>query len=454
MAPNDILGEALKQAQAQALAQNPYSQGGAMFGQFKNPYASKNPWENIAAGAIQQGISGLASGFGQGQVAKDMGILSQVVPDLYQNPGQAVNPGVDPSVFNNLQVVGQARQQGALDNINQIAAIAEARERAKGQSPAGQLKLSEAQLGIIKQVQELVDQNAMPQGSVERAIATFTGQPMPVSTPVAQSQAEGSVGKPVMGAPVLPQAATEQVAPSKTMDALIKKYSGPGVPRGEAIKLASEEAKGDISVAVDNEKKQQDTLIKEREKLGAILKESNEKTGRLNDSLAKYEAAQADMPNFFGATGGLEESYTNLMAVFGTGARGERANAQLNAKKAVETIGAEFMAQLRKDLMPGALTEKELEFLQKTVQSAYNTPGQNKIILENLKSMRDAQNTYNSFLASGARKGLTQREIESNWSQMRDQLGGSFLITEEGSPIAVANPLLAEIRAVIMEGGS
>ena len=151
----------LTQALQASMARNPYAQLGAGISQAKNPYLGKDPWNDLAAIGAQGFIGGLAGGYGQAQVQNDMGRIAPIMGQLYQNPTQATNPGIDDALFNDL-VLGATKsnleQQKKWADIYQTEAI---KSQIQAADPLNQIRASREGLDLARELERAQKSGAL-----------------------------------------------------------------------------------------------------------------------------------------------------------------------------------------------------------------------------------------------------------------------------------------------------
>lgn len=440
----------LTQALQASMARNPYAQLGAGISQAKNPYLGKDPWNDLAAIGAQGFIGGLAGGYGQAQVQNDMNRIAPIMGQLYQNPTQVTNPGIDDALFNDL-VLGATKsnleQQKKWADIYQTEAI---KAQIQGADPLNQIRTRKEGLDLVREL-EWAQKNGMlaqsPGATNQEADIEGAKQAAPMAVPSPQD-VFGAVAMPAQAqAPAMAANAAQEMSqqqallPVPSLEEAMSKY--PSL----SYKDAEKEALGDIrEVKKANLKLQTEALKPKAPKaeakggqddLAAWLEETSKVYNQIDMPVQAIGAALPKLPDF-GAPLGIgkakEVGYElGARALKGT-PQGDSINEALKARGVINSNIPKFIGEIRKFVLPGSLTEKELVFLFSTVPTEAKTEAENLAIYETMVKARDLLKFENSFKQYMAKRGFNKSQIIGKWEDTRRQLGGSFLVNGELNP--------------------
>lgn len=437
----DYLAEAIKAAQQQAIASNPYANFGQMFGSAKMPANSGNPWNNLAGIAAQQAIAGLATGFGQADVNNQMQQIAPQIGQLYANPMAAKQGQVDDSVWGPL--LNAAYQNEAARRAEQAQFMGQEKYKvdiapdSPGKRTENMIKTIELNNLLREQGLDLngnpLVQKEAPVVAVAPAAAAsqiVAENPTPVATPVAPvvTATTSNVGdfakikKQFLDSDptITPAQASEyanQYIKDKTAEALKIKESE--LRKGE--KEADQKGQG---------------AVKQAENFQTKLADLDKTYNNLDMAVADLTSAVKDPVDYGGVTGGLQELYD-----WGVGARmlPEGSEAQLasqrrlNSAKKLSTTAPDVIGKMIKETLSGPTSDKDLAFFLQKMPTKYETPGEQKTALAQLQKARDYARFKSSFMNQRLQLGRSPAQIDSELEAFRSALGGSFVNATTGN---------------------
>jgi hypothetical protein len=431
----DYFEEMLKAAQGNALASNPYVQYGSAFGQAQNPYLgykNADPYQAYGAMAVQGALSGLLSGYGQGQVNKDMAQITPQLQQLYNDPLSAQKPDdvdlglwnsfAQAGLLNNLQGKREIQQAGLLEasklsvnpqtKLNQTQALAakadllERMDYMQREQPELFAKLTgQAPQGAVQQLTEQVPTPKLP--TPDQVLKAE-----PAQAPAAKFTAAGAEGPKLIPVPTMEEAM--------------------GMFPGLAYDKRREKAAGVISSAVsENLKIQRDFVKPVKEDKAAAAPKADDGFDATDQALNVMANAIKDIPRSYGGTLGGVTKWLNtqgaVMLPEGSDAQAATAKATtavslLNSAKPIS------IAPLRQEVLKGSTSDKDVAFLLQALPSDdFNIKEANFAIMNNLLALRDLRKTQRLFKAFGESNGWSDEKILQQWDGLRAKSGGSFL---------------------------
>ena len=420
---DDFLDQALAKVTQQAAATNPYMQFGNLFAQQKNPATANDPWGSIAAGAVQNLVSGMATGYGQAQVQNDLSQIAPILPQLYQDPSTVQNPGIDPSIFNTLQIGGIKNQQ---EQQRELAKFFQ-QETIKSQlNPQAGLYGSQkrlADLDLIRGLNEFqLQQQAMREAQGGAVQPNTTAAAAPLAAPT-QGVAAPSNGQ-------------QDAVPG--LEQLRQKYLALGQP----FQKANEAAIAEQGKVLDENRKRVTSASEiqnkakadqEKSELEALTKRQ-QAFDNINLAVSQMEGAMENLPDYGGTFGGMKSMFDeNAARYLPEGSSLQKGAAEKQAAAAKMAAASPIvLGPIRQQLMPGSLTEKELQFLFKLVPDEFKLSSANQEILGGLRSIRDLSKLENLYISDAKGRGKSLIEAKTELDGIRSQLGGS-LIDDRGS---------------------
>lgn len=153
--------------------------------------------------------------------------------------------------------------------------------------------------------------------------------------------------------------------------------------------------------------------------------------------LGQSMAAVRDPSLYQGSLGDIVNDIWTFLSSVGVDIRGLDSAAILN------TGSSMLMGNLRKDLMPGPLSDRDLQFLIRMTPSLTKTPKQNAAILNMYRKMYQRQRDVLSFMTSYGRKNNT---LNGCYEAMRDAGLDTPIFTEEEKSFAATG------RGLLKEG--
>ena len=433
----DYLADAIKAAQQQALAENPYAQFGSSFAQTKNPYASKDPWENIAAAAAQSFLGGTAMGYGKADVANDFSKLAPVIPDLYLNPDKAVNPGMDSDAFNRMLIAAKQQQGSNQSALSQL--IQEEKIKNSLNPQLGKYQVDEEK-GLLELLQMQRDMQPVGAAGAAKAAGDNSTASLPPGSPTKAVDSVSPVD--TTAKPSALKAALEKIKSerpdmtNKEFKEVSKAYTEAEIQR-ETNALKTE---GDLKADLSKKDKEQDIELKNQKiKDDADFDTSDQAIKAMGNALN-------DLPDYSGPFGSIADTYNRKVLA----QMPKDSEDYINASRkvvAAETIGSLspiIVAPIRKSVLSGATSDFDVQFLLRVLPNEFKLGDVNKAVFGNLKAAADIRRAEKLFRTRSEAAGLSQKEIVDSFNQVRNLMGGSFL-SEEGTLKPQFNLLLTKL---------
>lgn len=430
------LEDTLAALQQQGLAANPYAQFGSAMGQAKNVYIGDDPYKALAANAAQSFIAGLAGGYGQGQVKQDLAKVPGLIPQLYANPTQVVNPGIDSGSFNALQIAAQADIQQQARDIYQAGLIEREKQQYNPAVPGMQADAALKQMDLLAQLEKRKAfenartlQQSAPSVPTSQAASGGVVDPVTPQTvlnpqaPTAKPAGQGQVGRSLpeflaqFRSAALPDMESQQKADAAAMEAY----------QAEQNNLATQKANQDKITA--------DKLATEQTKFNEELRNSSSAINTLDTTISKLQSIIPNIPDY-GApfVGEYAKLKDEIVARTPLGKFDDAAQKRLVAASTLDAITPKFAGEIIKAALPGPLTEKELAFVIKALPGENKTQQQNQAIVDYMTVARDLGKFENAFKQAGVKSKLTPPQINQLWEKERARLGGSFLLDGKVNP--------------------
>lgn len=436
----DYLGEALAKIQQQSLANNPYAQFGSVLSQAKNPYATADdPWGALAANAAQSLLGGIASGYGQGQVNREMGQIAPLVPQLYADPMAATNPGIDAGMFGSLQVAAQNDRASRQKELQDLFLSESVKQQLNPQAPLFQIQASREKMRYARELGALlgVDPNQIAAASGQTPSEQLPQGQLPAAEQVFKAPATVPTQQP-QNQPQAPEAGLQEVA-VPNQQAEFQRLMATGMDYDAAMEAANKNVADAIkfnrdlkmeSLKQSGAEKELKTKA-ELEQNAAYDKAAMERSATLSSldqNMSLLEGAIEDLPDYgMPVTGDLASMFDQFAARTPMlGKMSSKANKNLSASSTVSTAAPAIAGALLKEAKLNPVTEKELEFVLKAYPSTGKTKEQNRAIITGLKQGRDLLKFDTLFTQAYRKRGLTPAQINQKLEEERARMGGSF----------------------------
>jgi hypothetical protein len=420
----DYLSDALANIQQQSYAQNPFVQFGASLGNqganAKAIYTNPDPWKQIALSGAMSLMGGLSTGYGQSQVNKDMAQVAPLVPQLYNDPYAVRNPGMKDSIFNSLITAAANEKQKRIADLMDLGLS----ETAKfGGNPLAQVQAKGYETENILKNMDLLERLQYVQQQQQGIQPAAPGQQVQQGAIPAMPTPES-----VVGAPVTPE---EVLSPKRTYQDYLKEAQVGGMGFEAAKKYAEQ------SFATQTK---EGLKAPRAEKPAEAKKDDFDTTDQAITVMAN---AVKSLPNYAGETGGFEKwKDTQLAAYLPKDSKIQQNAAKgLSAARMIEGVAPIVIAPLRKEVLSGATSNFDVEFLLKTVPDKFEITEANVGLMNNIKNARDLRKAERNFSVIMKQKGLSDKQITDQWNAARLAAGGSFL-SSDGSLNPTLNRLI------------
>lgn len=426
----DYLSEALAQIQQQSLASNPYAQFGSVLSQQKNPYAVvDDPWGALAANAAQQLVAGVAGGYGQAQVGREMQQIAPLVPQLYSNPMAVSNPGLDDSVFGNLQIAAQNQRSARQKELEDLFLSESVKQNLNPQAPLFQIQ---AQREKMKYAQELAAMLGVDPSAVNA---------IPSQAPAGQMPAPDQVFKaPPVAAPTqqaVPQSPiVSNEIPVPNERAEMQKLMASGMP----FEDASKQAASNVQKALDFNRQLKLEGVKEEAGLRKLKseqdiamqreqKEADKGFDTTIQAIQQMGLSLQDLPNYAGVSGGFEKFLDEQKAAYlpkGSEAQKKAAKGAVAAEMLGGTVPL-AIGDLRKELFPGSTSNFEVGILLKPFPEGTKLSETNAALFNNIQKAANIRLVERQFRNWGRSQGWSDKQVQDAYEQSRAKMGGTFL---------------------------